>query len=198
MYGIDQDDKIDGGFNVSTLPPGIYKGYNLKKIEFTTTQKNDGSTGKDIINFHFDGPQGPHTHTEWEDDDVKKQANSSKRISHILTKVGITDDTLRGKKTASFKEYATWISNLPIDTEAQVDFKVTAEVWSGKRKIPAFPNYVGFIVKSGEPLSFTVKEQISIEDWKNFKEEEPDREQPNTSATTATPAAGEKKDNPFV
>lgn len=197
------------GLSIPALGPGIYSGYSLNKVELTQTTKQDGSQGKDILVFHFDGPQGPHQYTEFDVDptDAKaesKRDNMSVRITHIMTKF-IPKDQADAIGGADFKSYAANVVaalNPAITSQVKtLEIKVLGNVYNGKAT-SNFPGYPPFIAKVGapdyKPLSFSDRERKANQEYNNFLSATPDNDASASSpATSSTTASGAPVDNDF-
>lgn len=178
------------GLQIASLPPGIYKNYELTDVKADSATKSDGTTGKNIITFLFEGAEGPFQHTEWEvldtDTDAQKKAdNMEERIGHILSKY-VSKEILATNASTSWTSYTAWImQTLGVSYKGvKVDFKIIGNVFKGKAKSD-FPGYKGFIVKSGEPLSFSASEKASNDAWFKFNDATPDKENTPSAGATA-------------
>lgn len=179
------------GLSIASLAPGIYKDYELKEIKFENTTKADGSAGKEILTFLFDGPQGPHQHTEYEiaSDDPKvesKSANLFKRVGHIMSKFvpRATVDSFGG---GDFKTLSNWVVNTlnPVKAGVKVEIKVLGNVYNGEAR-SNFPGYPPFIARTGasdyKPLAFSANENTENRKYAEFQNATPDTEQDVTSS----------------
>ena len=59
-----------------------------------------------------------------------------------------------------------------VESSSPIKLKVVGSVYNGKRS-SKFPNYLGFIVKAGEPLSFSAKEIEDNQSWTAFTPDKP-------------------------
>lgn len=179
MFGITKE--IAENSNPVQLPiltPGIYDNVTLKEVTFGPAEKKDGSAGKNLLNFKFETESGsPYVHSEWEIDataeNVDKITNLTKRVSHIMSKFMDKDKTV-SPSFSSYAEFANWVvkSLNPVKGSTKVKLKVVGSVYNGKRS-SKFPNYLGFIVKAGEPLSFTSTEIAGNQEWAAFTPDKP-------------------------
>lgn len=151
------------GIQIASLPPGIYKNYELVDVKSDQATKQDGSIGKSILTFIFDGAEGPFQHTEWEVDATdskfeEKSDNQVKRIGHILSKF-ISKEIIDANNATDWASYKAWVMTAlgSAYKGVKVDFKVIGNVYQGKATSD-FPNYLGFIVKAAEPISFSASE----------------------------------------
>ncbi len=168
MFGTTSNDNVEVVVkSIPTLEPGIYTEFTLKSIESTNAEKQDGTQGKAILNFIFEKDSKVHTHTEWETEDADKAKNMSLRVKHILKAAGVPEEAVNFS-AKSFKEYADKVAGLYKLATSKVDFKVTGSVYNDKKKA-GFPNYLGFIVTTGTPLSFSKKELEGNAEYANFK-----------------------------
>lgn len=165
MFGTTTEDNVDVRQS-TTLEPGIYTEYQLVSVTSAPIEKKDGSHGKDVITFTFKKDSSIHTHLEWDTDDETKAKNLSKRIKHILKATGVSEEDVNNKAN-SFADYGNKIVAIPL-TNALVDFKIVGNVWNGKKSC-GFTNYLGFIVESGNPLSFSSKENDANIEYMAFE-----------------------------
>lgn len=184
-YGIKQGADTEG-LSIASLPPGIYKEMVLKTVKAEKTTKNDGTQGKNIITFLFDGPQGAHQHTEFEvsDTDPKadsKKANLSKRVSHIMTKF-IPKTAIESVMHENFEGYAAWVAatlNPSVTANKKVEIKIIGSVYNGEAR-SNFPGYVPFVANPAQseykPLSFSANEIKSNDEYFNHVSGSPDTE----------------------
>lgn len=166
MFGTTVNDNVEVKSSTS-LKPGIYTEFELDTIESTNAEKKDGTQGKAILTFLFKKDGVEFTHTEWETDDESKAKNLSKRVKHILKAAGVSEESVN-ISASSFKEYADKVVALGSEIKNKVDFKVVGSVYNDKPKA-GFPNYLGFIVATGTPLSFSNNELSSNEEFNNWK-----------------------------
>lgn len=205
MYG-NTAGKNTEGLSIPSLGPGLYSNYSLKEVKAEKTTKGDGTEGKNIITFLFDGPQGPHQHTEYEVEtsDVKfqsKSENLSKRVTHIMSKFipRAQADAVSGN---TFEEYARNVANtLNVNVISQVkdlDIKVTGQVYNGKATA-GFPGYPPFVARKSstdfKPLSLTDRERRDNEAYNNFLSASPDND--TTSSTSSSSPSGSPIDSDF-
>lgn len=151
------------GLQIASLPPGIYKNYELTDVKSDQATKQDGTQGKSILTFLFEGAEGPFQHTEWEVDATdskfeEKSDNQVKRVGHILSKF-ISKDIIDANNATDWASYKVWVMTAlgSAYKGVKVDFKVIGNVYQGKAT-SGFPNYLGFIVKAGEPINFSASE----------------------------------------
>lgn len=165
MFGAKATDNYDG-FQIASLAPGIYKNYELKDVKKELTTKADGTNGKRILTFLFDGAEGPFQHTEFDilptDTGAEKKAeNMVKRIGHILSKY-ISKDVIKANTAETFEELCDWamtsLGNAYVGVK--VDFKIVGNTYNNKNT-SGFPGYLPFIVKAGEPISFDNNQQLA-------------------------------------
>ena len=203
-YGAAAGTNYDG-LSIASLPPGIYKGYELKEVKAERTTKADGTQGTQIITFLFDGPNGPHQHTEYEvnDNDVakkaSKEANLFKRVAHIMTKY-VSRTVVDAASFATFGELSTWVVTTlaPVTKGIKVDIKVMGNVYNGEAK-SNFPGYPPFIARPDQPeykpLFFSDRENAENNKYANhMNNATPDQEQ---STATSTGASGATVDTDF-
>lgn len=198
MYGAKAGANYDG-VSIANLPPGIYKGFNLTEVKVDSATKADGTTGKRIITFLFTGPNGQaHQHTEWEilatDNDAEKKAdNLVLRIGHILRKF-VSPEVVAANVATTWEQLTAWVmATLPQGFQTvSLDLKVLGNVYNGKAT-SAFPGYLPFVVKSGDPLSFSAKETAANNEYYAFIAAKPDAE----GAPSGTPAASAPVDTDF-
>ena len=194
-YGASKSGNYDG-FSIAALAPGIYKGASLDKVELTKATKADGTEGKSIIVFHFNTPEGPHQHTEWDvldsdsGDVEKKRDNVVKRIEHILHQF-VPANVIESNIATSFEQLGQWAITVLNGKTAGVkdlELKIIGNVYNG-RATSGFPNYVGFIARASrptyKPLSFSPREVAANKEYNDFNNSTPDAD----AATSGTPSA---------
>lgn len=198
-YGAAAGTNYDG-LSIASLPPGIYEGYELKEVKAERTTKSDGTQGKQIITFLFDGPKGPHQHTEYEVDDAdatkkaSKEANLFKRVAHIMTKY-VNRTVVDSATFNTFGELSTWVVNTltPAIKGVKVNLKIMGNVYNGEAR-SAFAGYPPFIARPGaadyKPLFFSDRENAENNKYFNHvNNATPDREQSTASSTSASTGA---------
>lgn len=203
-YGASAGTNYDG-LSIASLAPGIYENYELSEVKSERTTKADGTTGKQILTFLFDGPNGQHQHTEYEVDvtDAKresKEANLFKRVAHIMTKY-VTRQVVDAGNFSNFTDLANWVvATLAPQTfkGVKVSIKVLGNVYNGEARAN-FPGYPPFIARPGhaeyKQLFFSDRENAENGRYFNHvNNATPDQEQ-NTS-TSSTPTGG-KVDTDF-
>lgn len=197
-YGAAAGTNYDG-LSIASLPPGIYEGYELKEVKKEKTTKSDGTTGKNILTFLFDGPKGPHQHTEYEVDatDEKKdskEVNAFKRVAHIITKF-VPRTVVDNATFNTFEEFATFVVNTlnpSVTNGVKLNIKVMGNVYNGEAR-SSFPGYPPFIARPGhtdyKPLFFSDKENAENNKYYNHvNNATPDREQNTASSVSSTGA----------
>jgi hypothetical protein len=188
MFGITKETVENSNpVSIPSLEPGIYDNVTLEKVTYGAAEKKDGSAGKNLINFEFKTEDGrAYTHSEWALDatpeNADKAANLSKRVAHIMTKFMDKDKTVSPAFT-SFDDFGNWVVKTlaPAKAASKVKFKICGSVYNGKKK-SGFPQYVGFIVKAGEQLSFSAGEIKGNQEWSAFV---PTKEADNGVSPTA-------------
>lgn len=185
------------GLSIATLGPGIYQGYSLLKVEFTKTTKGDGTEGKNIITFLFDGPQGPHQHTEFEPTDAdatklaSKSENLSKRVTHIMTKFVPQEvaDAVSGADFASYAQAVVATLNPAVTAPVKdLEIKVLGSVYDGKAT-SAIPGYPPFIARKSQasykPLNLTDRERKGNAEYASFHSASPDNDSTPTTSSNS-------------
>ena len=204
-YGAQAGTNYDG-LSIASLAPGIYEGYELKEVKLERTTKADGTQGKQILTFLFDGPKGPHQHTEYEVDDAdatkkaSKEANVFKRVAHIATKY-VNRSVVDSANFNTFAELGQFIVNTlsPVIKGVKVNIKVMGNVYNGEAK-SSFAGYPPFISRPGaadyKPLFFSDRENAENAKYFNHvNSATPDKEQSTASSTSAS--TGAKVDSDF-
>lgn len=193
MYGLKAGSENLDGISIPSLAPGIYKDYELKEVKFDNTTKGDGTKGKQIITFLFDGPQGSHQHTEYEVDpnDAKaesKGANLFKRVGHIMSKY-VDKNLILSQKFTDFATLGNWVVNTlnPVKTGVKVEIKVMGNVYNGEARA-AFPGYPPFIARPGhaeyKSLAMTANENAENKKYHDHLNATPDTEQSTATSTS--------------
>lgn len=174
MFEITAQDQIDSK-QIPILPPGIYHNFELVSVKIEKAEKKDGTVGKNLLNFEFRGPNGEtHLHSEWEITQTDngwadKAKNMAKRIAHIMVKFLPVEKLVQN--SPDWTSYAQWVIRTlgTFYKGVKVDFKVIGNVYNDKAS-SGFPQYIGFIVKAGEPLSLSSGEIAKNQEYFNFLE----------------------------
>ena len=195
MFGAKANANYDG-LNIPSLPPAIYKNYELTDVKKDKTTPKDGGEGTAILTFTFDGEKGPVQHTEYDikagdEKAASKAENMVKRVGHILSRVGVSKEVLATNNNTTFDAYANWVMGV-LGTSykgIKVDIKIVGNVYQGKAT-SGFPGYIPFIEKSPSNISFSATEVSSNNAYFKTLNATPDIEGSGSASAAGAPPKG--------